>query len=265
MSEKSCDGPYEALIPGPVPLYEQIKVHVRDLIATGKLREGDRVSSENQLAATFKVARLTVHRALRELSQEGIIHRVHGLGSFVAPQRITSPTIRVYNIAEEVRSRGQAFSAVVKKLGIAKASGQIALGMEVKDGIHLFHSTIIYYADGVPVQLEDRYVLPSFAPSYLDQDFHSRSTTDYLQSISPATEAEQIIEAIIPDATTKTALKFQKGEACLVVTRKTWVNKLVTTYTRFVHPGMRHRLVSHITGIGATMQEETSFAKTIDA
>lgn len=266
MNDQSCEGPYEALIPGAVPLYEQIKVHIRELIAAGKLREGDRVPSEHQLASTFKVARLTVHRALRELSQEGTIRRVHGLGSFIAPRQITSPTARIYNIAEEVRSRGQEFSAKVEKLETVEASGLVAQAMEVQEGVRLFHSVIIYHADSVPIQLEDRYVLPAFAPSYLDQDFHSRSTTDYLQSIAPATEAEQVIEAIVPDAATRRILRCQKGEACLVITRTTWVGSLVTTYTRFVHPGMRHRLVSRMRGAaGAALPEAQSFTRPLDA
>jgi GntR family histidine utilization transcriptional repressor len=262
MNKKAGGAPFAPLVPGAVPLYEQIKLHIRELIATGALREGERVPSEHQLASTFKVARLTVHRALRELSQEGAIRRVHGLGSFVAPKRVTSPTVRIYNIAEEVRNAGQTFSATVEKLEAVKAAGTIAKAMEVPEGAPLFHSLIINHADSVPIQLEDRYVLPAFAPGYLNEDFRSRSTSDYLLSIGPASEAEQVIEATIPDGETRRKLQFQKGEACLVVTRKTWVGRLVTTYTSFVHPGMRRRLVSRITG-GGTGPEEVLFTEPI--
>jgi DNA-binding GntR family transcriptional regulator len=34
-------------------------------------------------------------------------------------------------------------------------------------------------------------------------------------------------------------------EPCLTVTRQTRVRELVTTYTRFYHPGSRHRITSH--------------------
>ncbi len=229
-----------------IPLYEQIKRHVREQIASGTLRVGDRLPSENQLAASFKMARLTVHRALRELAQEGVIRRMHGLGSVVAPTRITSPIVRIHNIADEVRGRGQRFGATVMRLETVAATGEIADAMEVAEGTPLFHSAIVYHADDAPVQLEDRFVKPSFAPSYIEQDFTIQSTTDYLQAITPATAAEHVIEAVMPDPRMRKLLSFDKGEACLIVSRKTWVGDAVTTFTRFMHPGTRRRLISRV-------------------
>lgn len=231
---------------GAVPPYQRIKREVARLISAGELAEGDRVPGDNELAARFGVSRLTAHRALRELAQEGLVQRVHGVGTFVSVRRETSSAARIYNIADEVRSSGKALSALVSHLGPAAASAPVAAEMGLRDGAPLFHSAIVYRADGVPVQLEDRFVMPFFAPLYLDQDFGLQSTTDYLQSIAPADEAEQVIEAAVPDAGTRNLLKIAKGEACLVVVRKTWVGGRITTYTRFVHPGSRRRLVSRI-------------------
>ncbi|WP_375458593.1 UTRA domain-containing protein [uncultured Enterovirga sp.] len=132
----------------------------------------------------------------------------------------------------------------VQRLETVALAPEIAAEMNVKAGVDVFHSVIVYLADGTPIQLEDRLVLPEFAPSYLAQDFRERSTTDYLQMIAPADQAEQIIEAGLPNAETKRLLKIRRGEACLIVFRKTWLGDLLTTYTRFVHPGTRRRLIS---------------------
>lgn len=52
-------------------------------IARGRLRSGDRVDSERQLAARFEVSLGTVQKALQALQHRGVIDRQHGRGSFV--------------------------------------------------------------------------------------------------------------------------------------------------------------------------------------
>ena len=52
-------------------------------ISTGKLRNGDRVTSERQLAKQFQVSLGTVQRALQHLEYRGIIIREQGRGNFV--------------------------------------------------------------------------------------------------------------------------------------------------------------------------------------
>jgi len=65
--------------------YEAIKRHIRELIRSGKLREGDRVPSEYELVGQLGVGRSHARQALRELEIEGYLIRRQGSGSFVAP------------------------------------------------------------------------------------------------------------------------------------------------------------------------------------
>jgi GntR family histidine utilization transcriptional repressor len=90
-------------------------------------------------------------------------------------------------------------------------------------------------------------VAPGFAPDYLKQDFTRQSTTDYLQLIAQPTEAEHEMQAIAPNAVEAGLLDVPAIEPCLLVTRKTWVNGSVTTFTRFIHPGSRHTFFSRST------------------
>ncbi len=68
----------------PEPLYQQIKNTIQVKIRSGDWRAGQKLPSENDLVEALGVSRMTVHRALRELTHDGLINRVHGLGSFVA-------------------------------------------------------------------------------------------------------------------------------------------------------------------------------------
>ncbi len=68
--------------------YFQIREELRRYI-TDYLSVGDSLSPEVKIAQRFGVARLTVHRAMRELTNEGILQRIPGRGTFVAavPQK----------------------------------------------------------------------------------------------------------------------------------------------------------------------------------
>ena len=60
----------------PLPLYLQLARYVRSLIIGGKLGHRDALPSERELAERFDVSRVTVRKALRELSQEGLLEQI---------------------------------------------------------------------------------------------------------------------------------------------------------------------------------------------
>ena len=87
-------------------LYQEVKAYVLDLIKREEWPPHYRVPSEHALVERLGVSRMTVNRALRELSHEGRLYRVQGVGTFVAAQKPQSAFLTVRSIAEEIRSRG---------------------------------------------------------------------------------------------------------------------------------------------------------------
>ena len=70
-----------------VPLYEQLRVALRERLDSGVLDPGERLPSEAELCRKYGVSRITVRRAVDELVEEGILERRQGKGTFVAPKR----------------------------------------------------------------------------------------------------------------------------------------------------------------------------------
>ena len=66
------------------PLYKQIEEQVRELIATERLKEGDRLPAVRHLAQSLNVNQNTVVRAYLELEQEQVIVCRRGGGTVVA-------------------------------------------------------------------------------------------------------------------------------------------------------------------------------------
>jgi len=68
-----------------------VRAKLRSEIAIGKLRPGDPLLPEQQLAENMQVSRGTLRQSLRDMEREGIIHRIQGKGTFVAQKPANSP------------------------------------------------------------------------------------------------------------------------------------------------------------------------------
>ncbi|MEJ2739710.1 MAG: GntR family transcriptional regulator, partial [Dehalococcoidia bacterium] len=76
----------------PTPIYKQIEEQIRELIATGKLKQGDRLPAIRQLAGSLNVNQNTVVKAYLELEKEQTIVCRRGGGTTVAA-KATDPSI----------------------------------------------------------------------------------------------------------------------------------------------------------------------------
>jgi GntR family histidine utilization transcriptional repressor len=224
------------------PLYRQVKDHILDRILRGALGEGDPVPSENELTRGLGVSRMTANRALRELTVEGVLRRVQGLGTFVAAAKPQSELLEIRNIAKEIAARGHRHSAVVHALRRERADEATARALSLPKNAAVFHSIIVHCENGTPVQVEDRHVNPAFAPRYLEQDYTKTTPYEYLTALGPLDAAEHVIEAVPPKPRIQRLLKIRGDEPCLLLTRRTWSNGVVVSRARLTHPGSRYRL-----------------------
>lgn len=65
------------------PKYLRLKEFLKSGIQNGDLKPGEKIFSENELSATFKISRHTIRQAIGELVAEGWLSRVRGSGTFV--------------------------------------------------------------------------------------------------------------------------------------------------------------------------------------
>ena len=71
-------------------IHEEVVTQIHELIRQGKLKAGDQLPSERELAETFKVSRTSVREALRTLETKGLIISRTGMGNFIADLPIES-------------------------------------------------------------------------------------------------------------------------------------------------------------------------------
>ncbi|MEJ1175153.1 histidine utilization repressor [Agrobacterium sp. CMT1] len=234
-----------ALSDSASPLYEKVKDFVLGNIGSGKWARNSRLPSEHELVSTLGVSRMTVNRALRELTSEGHLRRIQGVGTFVAPPKPQSTLIEISNIMTEIRARGGRHRAEVVVLErIVRPEPELLLAFEFDISRPVDHSVVIHFENDLPVQLEERYVNPSLVSGYVEQDFTTAATYDYLQNATPLTEVEHLISALPASEAHARLLQIRVGDSCLVLHRKTWTGPIVATVNTLTYVGSRYSLGS---------------------
>ena len=219
------------------PIFQRIKDYLLGEIASGRWKEGDLVPSEQALVRQFGVSRMTVNRAVRELTAEQVLTRRQGSGTYVAPQKYQATLVEIRNIADEVRARGHVHASRPRLLEEGMASEALAVQFGVAPGAPLFRSLIVHEENGQPIQVEDRWVNPACAPAYLQQDFTRMTPNEHLMAVAPLQGATYSIEALPAPRDVADMLAIPAGSACLVLKRQTTSGGLVASVVTMWHPG----------------------------
>ncbi len=231
-------------MPAPPLQYERIKRFIQDGIDAGDWESGTRIPSENQLAEQFSLSRMTVNRAIKELEADGVVERVQGKGTFVAPPRPLKSVLQIQGIDAEIRSRGNQYSCRVLSLKATTTNEELSERLQLARGAKVWASSIVHLENGSPLQLEQRWVKPSIWKDYLEQDFTRQTPHSFLMGQSPFTSGQHTIEARIPGARVRKVLEMQADEACLLIHRRTWVGEVVASYVQLFHPGSRFQITT---------------------
>ena len=87
------------------PIYVQITDQIRQLVASGELKEGDQLPTVRQLATELRVNFNTVARAYRLLDEAGLISTQQGRGTYIweTPGEVTLQKLRQQSLESLTR------------------------------------------------------------------------------------------------------------------------------------------------------------------
>jgi GntR family histidine utilization transcriptional repressor len=228
------------------PIFQRIKDYLVGEIASGRWKEGDLVPSEQALVRQFGVSRMTVNRAVRELTAEQVLTRRQGSGTYVAPQKYQATLVEIRNIADEVRARGHRHRSSLHLLEAAQAGEALALQFGLAPDSLLYHSLIVHFENEVPIQLEDRWVNPACASDYLAQDFNAITPNEHLMAVAPLQGATWAIESLGAPREVAELLAIEAKDPCLVLKRKTTSGGQVASSVTMWHPGHLYQFTGSV-------------------
>ncbi|WNL38167.1 GntR family transcriptional regulator [Halomonas sp. PAMB 3232] len=97
-----------------VPKYARFYNAIKEAVQTGILIPGDKLPSEQQLSAKLPASLGTLQKALRALSDDGIVVREHGRGTFIRDPEVKFEDIRVFRFMDQ----GRPLDLTLQGLGI---------------------------------------------------------------------------------------------------------------------------------------------------
>lgn len=114
------------------PPYAQLARAIRERVARGDYRPGDRLPSEAELCAAFKVSPMTVRRAIGELVREDVVVTEHGRGTFVKPPQLAAATFDLDDLMRYLASPD--IEARILEARIVSAGPRVAEKLALEEG-----------------------------------------------------------------------------------------------------------------------------------
>lgn len=135
------------------PLYRQLMRKLRADMAAGVYPVHSRIPSEQELCESYAVSRVTVRRALAELTREGLLQRQQGKGTFVCAPKLRSDLRDVNSFHDACRLMGcePGTRVIHAQLVRAGADDREKLGVADEQVVEIQRLRL---ADGMPVMLE---------------------------------------------------------------------------------------------------------------
>lgn len=226
-----------------LPAYRRLQLLITSQLATGALKPGDSIPSENEFVNALGISRMTVNRAIRELSSAGYLTRVRGLGTFVSETGSNADFITVRNSADTLKRKEETHTQkviVLQELHRATAPNfwkTSPLSEKMPDTV--YHSVIVHYENDEPFQVEERFVAPQIAPNYLEQDFSKNTPAFYLGNIVPASYGVNRVDATHPDQNHRELLQLKESDPCLRIETLAYHHQELVLATCLIHPGSR--------------------------
>jgi len=151
------------------PLYHQLMQRISADIEKGTYPTGSRIPPEHELEQLYQVSRVTVRRALAELTNAGLLERKQGKGTFVSMPRMRQDLKNLHSFHDSCKLNGAVPSTDVILIRETAALPADAEELNLAPGSRVLETLRVRKADGVPVVLEqNRFTL---AYAYLqDQD-----------------------------------------------------------------------------------------------
>jgi GntR family transcriptional regulator len=203
------------------PIYQQLNQALRDLIRNGSFKVGDQFLTERQICKQYDVSRATANKALSNLVAEGVLEFRKGVGTFVRGGILDYDLRSLVSFTEKAIAAGKRPSTQVLRLD---AMAAVDADSEVADRLHVRPEERVYaierlrMADGVPVILEQRYVVSRFCPDLsqadLEGSLYAAWTDKYRLDI---TGADQAIRAVLIRGEAAELLGVRSGAAGLLV------------------------------------------------
>jgi GntR family transcriptional regulator len=232
-----------------LPLYHQLYQILRDDIVRGEWQPGDMIPPESELIERYQLSRTTVRQVLDMLSNEGLIYRQQGRGTFVAHPTVEQALVRIVSFTEDMRQRGVRPGTEMLSSGLIPAPQDIAEKLEIEPGEELARLERLRLADGEPMSIEESHLVHRYCPGVLEGDYATNPLREALERDYGIrwTHAKQTIRAISASRNLARLLSVPPHSALLYIERVSYSQpNIPVEFLRIYYRGDQYALYSEL-------------------
>jgi len=166
----------------------------------GRYETGEKLPSEIELAHMCGVNRNTLRQALGELSAEGMLKKVKGLGTFVTasePVALKHKLNRISSFAQELHQAGINENTHLIKKGLETPKKHVAQSLALNPGSQVIAIRRLRTGDELPLIYEETYLPMDLFDGILEMTLTGSMYEIFTQSFNVAlARCEQTIRAV---------------------------------------------------------------------
>lgn len=151
------------LNPNGALLHRQLFVLLKEQIASGRYRAGERLPTQDALCKQFSVSRITVRHALADLQAEGLIRNEQGVGAFVTARPAATRRGPALGFVGELHRTLEETTMKLLSLGPRRCPLAIAAALGVAEEEEALHVVRTRSRGRTPVMLLDAWIPQRFA------------------------------------------------------------------------------------------------------
>ena len=143
------------------PVYKQLREVVRSKIEDGEYAPGTAIPSENALAETYGINRLTVRNAIDALVNEGLLKRVKGKGVYVMAKYERDLEV-LGGFSQTMKDRHVRSCKKILLRGQRKAGEKYASILNIHEEDLIYYIKRLDYADNEPIAIQEIFIPYNF-------------------------------------------------------------------------------------------------------
>lgn len=203
----------------PIPLYQQVRIELLGMIQSQKLKPGDMLPPENDLAQAYQVSRQTVRQAIGLLAAENLVERTPGRGTTICKGRNRLLFFLDQSFAQQMVDMGLKPHSEVLRKKITTIDGNTPSSLHPKKGCQALELIRLRFGDNSPIGVQYTTVVTDLCTDLHKQDFEAESLYTLLlkRYKLPISRIDQVVSAVQPDEWHKNLLKVPDNSPLLRV------------------------------------------------
>ena len=232
------------------PLYEQVAQLIQEKVNEETWQAGKKLPSERELCDLFAVSRITIRQAIKQLEDQGILYRTHGVGTFISRKtKLQQPLEQVNSFQQMLEQQGVIASTKILTNQQILSSVQMAKILNLQPTDYVINLQLIGYGDEQPMVYYNSYFSTSIGETIVPnaQAMETKgkpfSTLDLypLTNTYQPTHLEQTFEAYTANKELASTMHIEEGWPIFQVTSIMYKDAYPLEYREAFYRGDQYR------------------------